>query len=451
MTTVPCTLCQQAMSASHGAAGVCPACRTAMASSGKHWIVIRDDRRAGPITWAHLHDLAQRGQLRPDDVVMCYGAEAGLAARLVPQLNPQQQSLPKKPKPSRSQQSKHGRGVAILLGMIAGVGLAALLAFAIVGFFAYRAWSPADTGPRPLAVVKDETKKIPAPEKDDAANHEKTPPASDGTEKTSDQKKPPPEKKPDKKPAAAPDPNTARLLTETLVRQLNTYRKTAGLGLVQVEDELTRGCAAHAKYLALNPPTGPGDTAQLLEEDPGKPGFSEEGRRTAARAMVAIGDPGLAIDQWMGRLGGRLPLLHPDVRAVGVALDGEPAHLRHDRGGHARVGRMVPDIRGLSGLRRCPDLAGVVQPLQDRVDGRQLVRVNRQIDAHPLQTIAHVHRRQRQSGAAEREAARVGQAERDRRRQPEQPHQRADGLRELRQPIVDRRCHAAVARALRIP
>src|SRR5260370_34800615 len=82
MVTVPCTLCQQAMSASNGAPGVCPACRTAMASSGKHWIVIRDDRRAGPITWAHLHDLAQPRQLRPADVVMRYGTVTGSAASL---------------------------------------------------------------------------------------------------------------------------------------------------------------------------------------------------------------------------------------------------------------------------------------------------------------------------------------------------------------------------------
>ena len=117
MAMVRCTFCQQAVSVSNGAAGVCPACRTAMASSGRHWLVIRDDRQAGPIAFAQLQDLALRSQLRPDDVVMRDGAEAGLAVRSIPQLNPQQHSKAGKAGTVRSPQSKRGRPVAILFGM----------------------------------------------------------------------------------------------------------------------------------------------------------------------------------------------------------------------------------------------------------------------------------------------------------------------------------------------
>ena len=49
----------------------------------------------------------------------------------------------------------------------------------------------------------------------------------------------------------------------------------------------------------------------IADEDPAKPGFSEEGKRAASFAMVSIGDPKATVDLWMGRLGGRLPLLQP--------------------------------------------------------------------------------------------------------------------------------------------
>ncbi len=77
-----------------------------------------------------------------------------------------------------------------------------------------------------------------------------------------------------------------------------------------------------------------------------------------------------------------------------------------------------------------------MQPLQDGVHRRQLVGVLGEIEADGAQPIAYVHRRHRYALPSD-EPDGVGQTERDGRGIAEQPVQRADRLRELRQPIVD--------------
>src|SRR5262249_17740284 len=83
------------------------------------------------------------------------------------------------------------------------------------------------------------------------------------------------------------------------------------------------------------------------------------------------------------------------------------------------------------------NLAGVVQPLQDGVDRRQFVRVDGEIDAHALETIADFGRRERQTRPPKRQTAGIGQTDRHRGRQTEQAHQRTNRLRELGEAVVE--------------
>jgi uncharacterized protein YkwD len=198
-----------------------------------------------------------------------------------------------------------GWSVAKFLGVAAVAAVVGVLA--VAGVVAVRSlFMPA---PQPIA-MQDEPEQSEPP----AAPPKQDPPLSKpASEKKPVEKKPPPE-------PAPPDPKVAQALTQALLRQLNTYRKTAGLELVQLDTELSRGCVAHAKYVTLNAPR---DAPGLLDEEPGKPGFSEEGRQAAHYAMVAVGDPRAAIEQWMARQVERVPLLKPDLLLVGLGV--EPA------------------------------------------------------------------------------------------------------------------------------
>src|SRR5262249_51784913 len=83
------------------------------------------------------------------------------------------------------------------------------------------------------------------------------------------------------------------------------------------------------------------------------------------------------------------------------------------------------------------ELAIFVQTLEDRVDGGQVVRVPRNVEADPTQTIADLDGRQR-NAASHHKASGIGEPHRHGRDVAEQRVQRADGLRQLREAIVDR-------------
>ena len=214
------------------------------------------------------------------------------------------------PKPRR------GRPIALLLVAAAGVMLVGMLAVAAATFLAYRLLFT--TPEQPVAQVAEPPKKDPPPKDPPKQVEPPRPPEKKEENKEDKKPAPPPEKEP-----PAVDPKATQALAELLLQQLNTHRKTAGLDLVQLDPGLSRGCAAHAKYLALNPPAAP---AALLDEEPGKPGFSEEGRRAAGYAMVAVGTGKSAVDLWMGGIGGRVPLLQPDLRVIGLGVEPLPGN-----------------------------------------------------------------------------------------------------------------------------
>jgi uncharacterized protein YkwD len=177
-----------------------------------------------------------------------------------------------------------------------------------------------DSPPPPLPKVED-----PPPEKQPEKPAPVPEPPPVPPEKK-EEKPAPPAKVPEKKDPKPPPPEVPpivpkvgpkeKALTDKLLRQLNTYRKTAGLEVVQLDPELSRGCSAHARYIALHPPKG---GQGLLDEVPGQKGYSEEGKRAAAVAMVSVGgDPGVVIERGMGRLQDRVLFLKPDLRGVGI-------------------------------------------------------------------------------------------------------------------------------------
>jgi uncharacterized protein YkwD len=337
MPTMSCPWCQKAVPLPEGTLPprvTCPHCGKS-AGTTPSWFVARGNQKVGPYNRAQLQALARRGELKPDDMVLQEGSRKWCPASEVPKLFPTPEPVAAgRPAASAPAPRKRRRPVVLLLTLVAVLLLTCLLTMAVGAYFAYRALAPQDSTPAPLPAAPDEPKKEPAPEKVSAVGKIEPPPAPETKEAPPEKKETPPEKKPaplpppEKKPAPPPPekkpPVLAKELTETLLRQLNTYRKTAGLERVGLDADLTRGCAAHAKYLALNFPTGPADPARLPEEEPGKPGFSEEGRRAGEVALISLGEPHIAVGKMMARLHGRLPLLQTGLRAVGLGLEPLP-------------------------------------------------------------------------------------------------------------------------------
>jgi uncharacterized protein YkwD len=109
---------------------------------------------------------------------------------------------------------------------------------------------------------------------------------------------------------------------ESLVlERLNAVRKSVGLAAVVADPELSKGCGLHARYLAKNWPST--EVLYINQEDPKRPGFSEDGRRAAKMTLPAVNltDPAAAVDQWLGTLSSRCTLLDPDLKRIGIALE----------------------------------------------------------------------------------------------------------------------------------
>lgn len=161
----------------------------------------------------------------------------------------------------------------------------------------------------------------PTPEKKtplaDAKKSDPLKPAADPPKKIAkvdkvDEKKSPVEVKP--KPKEAPTPDWA---TE-FVDRLNRQRKQAGIGSVTFDVDLSRGCEAHAKYLAQHLGEPNANDANVREEDPKKAGYSIEGQRAGQNAMIGFLDPLDGLEKWMGRVYSRGSLLASDMRSIGI-------------------------------------------------------------------------------------------------------------------------------------
>jgi len=98
---------------------------------------------------------------------------------------------------------------------------------------------------------------------------------------------------------------------KTLVA-FNTWRFMNGLPGVTVDKKLSDGCRKHCVYMDQNTMTH--------NEEQGKPGYTEEGALAGRRSCLSPYGPNLSILALYSSFYHRLPLIHPDTRAVGIGV-----------------------------------------------------------------------------------------------------------------------------------
>ncbi len=113
-------------------------------------------------------------------------------------------------------------------------------------------------------------------------------------------------------------------LDSKIVARVNAVRQAAGLQPVRLDDELSRGCQSHARYLVLNHQRPAGRGMNVHRQDADLDGASPEGARAAKESVIAVVlDPQTCVENWMATLYHRIPILTPDLERVGF--------------GHARI------------------------------------------------------------------------------------------------------------------
>jgi uncharacterized protein YkwD len=113
-------------------------------------------------------------------------------------------------------------------------------------------------------------------------------------------------------------------LDDKILVQVNAVRKEAGLSPVRLDAALSRGCQAHARYLALNHPRSSALSMSVHRQNADLPGASPEGAKAAKGSDIAVVlDPQNCVENWMATLYHRLPILTPNLERIGF--------------GHARV------------------------------------------------------------------------------------------------------------------
>jgi uncharacterized protein YkwD len=118
-------------------------------------------------------------------------------------------------------------------------------------------------------------------------------------------------------PAPAPTGNAA----PDGVAYLSWVRAQVGLGPVTEDPTLSHGCAVHLAYLQQYS-AEVGHPVLAHEEDLSKPYASAEGNQAGIDSVLALGNSTIAahIDVWINSLYHRLPLLHPGLGRIGVAI-----------------------------------------------------------------------------------------------------------------------------------
>jgi uncharacterized protein YkwD len=321
MPAYTCPHCQKRFTApaSTSAAQVaCPHCRQAVAlpnTSAARWFHAQAKKKCGPYTWQQLLTLAQRGDLHCDDMLLQEGTKQWVRAGTLPALfmnagsSSQSTAVAKSPPPVARKSLRLSFGWVI--AALTGAGACAMLGLAIGIYFFFLHAKPADPQHANTDQVGVEKKKEPAKINGDPPK--KVGDLSKKEVKTEDKKKTPQEKEPPAQPYAK--------WADQFVERLNRQRKRAGLDRVTLDAELSRGCLAHAKYLAKHVDPRKVDAAQLSEEDPKKSGFSIEGQWAGQNAMVAFAEPLVALEKWMGRLFSRALLLTPEMQSVGIGFE----------------------------------------------------------------------------------------------------------------------------------
>lgn len=104
-----------------------------------------------------------------------------------------------------------------------------------------------------------------------------------------------------------------------MLERLNAIRRKAGLNPVTLDDDISKGCRSHAKYLVANARRPEVQGMGAHSEDDKLPGYTIEGLKAAKASVIAIGDyePRDALDGWMSTLYHRVALLEPGLMRVG--------------------------------------------------------------------------------------------------------------------------------------
>lgn len=343
MPAYNCPHCHQPFTAAAGESStrvLCPHCQQSvevLGTNASRWFLARNKKKHGPFTWKQLLTLAERGDVKPDDLLLQEGSKQWVRAEAVPNLFPAAPAKAASPKASASSSAaavatapaksptRSRRGIPWIFVSAGGAAVAVMLAVvATTAFFLLRGDPPDD----PKLANQDRLKE------DRKAKDDKDPAKKDSTDlpkkvtdpptkKTSDAPKKD-GKGDDKKKNPSPNPSVDELRDQKIaqfVERLNRYRKAAGLGVVALDAELSQGCLAHAKYLARHVEPGGAAASNVYDEDPKKPGYSVEGERAGAVAIVATLDPTMALERWMARVLSRVPLLNPEIQTIGVGAE----------------------------------------------------------------------------------------------------------------------------------
>ncbi|MSU78778.1 MAG: DUF4339 domain-containing protein [Gemmataceae bacterium] len=324
MPAFSCPHCQNPFSLpseSASAQVLCPHCRKPVSvptTQASRWYLARDKKKHGPYSWKQFMELATRGDLCPDDLVLREGEKQWRRADSVPNLFPAINTTPKIAESTpKKEPAKAKRATPWLLIGITGATFLLLIVVGSISLHYFIGSQRTIAGP----TANRDQKPV-----------EKSTPTGDPKLKTSDQKPKAVDKIPDKdrtgdtKTIKIPDkkpviPTTNIEIGERFVALLNRHRQTAGQGSVTLDANLSRGCQAHAKYVARNVDPNKADANAVQSQDETNPEATPEGKATASNAMVAFLEPTAALDRWMARLFSRATLLNSEMQSIGVGFE----------------------------------------------------------------------------------------------------------------------------------
>ncbi|NUN47286.1 MAG: hypothetical protein HUU15_00465 [Candidatus Brocadiae bacterium] len=114
--------------------------------------------------------------------------------------------------------------------------------------------------------------------------------------------------------AASSDPK------QQAVDWLNLVRRKLKVGAVTLSPKLSADAQKHCDYLVLNkiPSSASGD--QVHGEDPNLPGYTPEGARSGMSSDIGRMEPLGSMKGMIGTFYHRIPLLHPDLKEVGIGF-----------------------------------------------------------------------------------------------------------------------------------
>lgn len=128
---------------------------------------------------------------------------------------------------------------------------------------------------------------------------------------------------------------------------LNRARRKCKLKPVVLSQKLSDGAQKHADYLIRNAAHPSTKGLGGHNEDPSLPGYTEEGARAGHQSDIGSSPPPSAMAGMLGTFYHRIPLLHPDLKEVGIGY-AESKGGGGGRWGGGGGGKCVIDYSGVS-------------------------------------------------------------------------------------------------------